>query len=451
MAVAAPIQDRRGADAEGETWSADGCADRALARSRTNHVQSRGSALCFGHEVENARSRQPPPDPRARSERSAAWPLQKWRNFQAGRRWFVIARSPKDEAPIQGNRSRGTRASDVPLERQAAKAGRRTGVVRHPSPACDDGAGSDSFRSHTRLERCDRPENPAQALGNIESAPGISTGRSPKLSGARPGRRRSPRLQRRLGRCDRPENRPQGLGNTESAPGISPRRPPKLSCPRPGWWGSPRPQCRLRCCDRPENLPQGFENMESAPGISTDRSRKLSGPRPGRPGSPPCAKADPFGPGPSPRTCPADHDEVLVEAPRPVRCDRPENRPQALGNIESAPGNVGSSSRGVRRTTRAMQRNPGAGALPDRHAAEARRETRAFGRLTGLAMLAWALGGPGPNAGLGVAIARKIGRKVLKTWNPRPGIFGPSSRGDGRATPVMRMSNAGAVPTRRAS
>ncbi len=139
-------------------------------------------------------------------------------------------------------------------------------------------------------------------------------------------------------------------------------------------------------------------------------------------------------PGPVPRIT----TRFLSWRPRLGRCDRPENRPQALGNIESAPGNVRSSSRGVRRTTRAMQRNPGAGALPDRHAAEARRETRAFGRLTGLAMLAWALGDPGPNAGLGVAIARKIGRKVLKTWNPRPGIFGPSSRGDRRATPRSR-------------
>ena len=57
-----------------------------------------------------------------------------------------------------------------------------------------------------------------------------------------------------------------------------------------------------------------------------------------------------------------------------------------------------------------------------------------------------------PQSGSGVAIARKIGRKLLETLNPRPGMFGPSSRAVRRTTRAMqRNPGADARPYRHAA
>ena len=139
-------------------------------------------------------------------------------------------------------------------------------------------------------------------------------------------------------------------------------------------------------------------------------------------GYPRYAMADPFGPGPDPGACPADHDEILVAAPRLGRCDRPENRPQALENMESAPGNVRSV---VARRFEGRRRRCSETQAPmlSRIAMPPKPVERraSFDALRRLAMTARSRTGSAPIRSLGVAIARKIRRKALETLNPRPG------------------------------
>ena len=158
-----------------------------LARSRTNRVQLACSALCFNHEVENARSQQPPPDQRA-----------------------------------------GSGAAPVPYRQMATLAALDLRV-----------------RGHDNVGRYSRPEKSSQALEKAQNGLGHDVARSLQPEAAARCPRQRPRQPdtaspqcERLGRCDRPENRSQGLGNTESAPGISRDRPSKLSGPRPGRRGS---------------------------------------------------------------------------------------------------------------------------------------------------------------------------------------------------------------------
>jgi hypothetical protein len=83
---------------------------------------------------------------------------------------------------------------------------------------------------------------------------------------------------------------------------------------------------------RPENLPQHFEKMESAPGTAT-RAEHSSGGDPTRERSRASASPEP-------------EDGVFVPDEPPS--GRPENRPQRVGNVESALGKARPPGRGVR-------------------------------------------------------------------------------------------------------
>ncbi len=317
-----------------------------------------------------SRLREAAPRPRAPASagmttlRNAKDETTKRRNSKAWRPWSVVAGSLKGEAAINGNQ--GARRSPESSCRQSPS---KDGRLSTPDGARNDGAGPDRFSSVTRLGRCGRPENRPQVFENMESAPGISPARSPKRAGRRPGRT-SPRnaeagrpwddgvrfdgswLLCPSGRWGRPQNRLQGLENIDSAPGIPPGGWPKRACRRRGR-ASPRDaqagrpcgdgvrlagswrRCPPGCCDRPENRPQALENMESAPGILPSRSPKRTACRLGR--GPP-RNAEPRRPGSS---------GVRFDGPwrrgQSGRSNRPENRPQSLENIDSAPGISGRS------------------------------------------------------------------------------------------------------------
>ncbi len=171
--------------------------------------------------------------------------------------------------------------ADALPDRHAAKAGRETRVFRRPSASRDDGAESDGFRSHTLLGRCDRPENPAQGLGNIESAP---------------GNLRSVRARRSKGVDVLPDRH---AAKARRKAGVF-RRPSASRDTRvraDGSW----PRCQLGRRQRPENPAQAFENIGSAPedfGLSSRAVRRTTRRSGGRGRSTPCWIAAPP-PGPS--------------------------------------------------------------------------------------------------------------------------------------------------------
>ncbi len=158
-----------------------------------------------------------------------------------------------------------------------------------------------------------RPENSAQRLENIDSAPGSSPGREKGPVGARP------------------ENLPQPIEMIDSAPGIwstpegSANSGPEAGALPDCEAASPGLVLSPSACagdDRPENLSQHLEIMESAPGhaLTTEASGKADAAA-GEPHA--FARADlppdPAPPGASPER-------------------RPGIPPQPVGKVDSAPG-----------------------------------------------------------------------------------------------------------------
>ncbi len=151
------------------------------------------------------------------------------------------------------------------------------------------------------------------------------------------------------GSCNRPENRPQNLENVESAPGIS--TVDRRNFPAVARVDRDRPE-RLRLAflvghrdatgyGRSENRSQSLENIESAPGIRRGDRRNV----------PAVARVD------------GDRPERLRLASLVGHRDatgygRPENRPQSLENIESAPGNSGGDRRNVPAVARVDRDRP---------------------------------------------------------------------------------------------
>ncbi len=135
----------------------------------------------------------------------------------------------------------------------------------------------------------------------------------------------------RLGRCDRPGNPPQRPEKVESAPGIATAA--AVAARSGGLRGATRrgaPQSEGEALplaaspgdSRPENPPQHLEKVDSAPGIATAaavaaRSGRLRGA--------------------TRRGAPQSEGEALPLAASPGD-SRPENPPQRLEKVDSAPG-----------------------------------------------------------------------------------------------------------------
>ncbi len=159
-----------------------------------------------------------------------------------------------------------------------------------------------------------RPENSAQRLENIDSAPGSSPGREKGPVGARP------------------ENLPQPIEMIDSAPGVWPI--PERSADS-GPEAGALPDCEAAspdlvlspsaCAgdDRPENLSQHLENMESAPGHA--------------PTSEPPGKADAAAGEPHAFAHADLPPDPASPSASPER--RPENPAQPPEKVDSAPGN----------------------------------------------------------------------------------------------------------------
>ncbi len=146
-----------------------------------------------------------------------------------------------------------------------------------------------------KLGRGDRPENPAQTVEKVESAPRVSTpvaalppGRSPGVGDAV-----DDRVDKVAGADGRPENPAQTLEKVDSAPGIAPD--PQFStvttgrnllrdatpCVAPQHEGGKRPSAAAAAHNRPEILLQAVEKVDSAPG-EIEASRRRRPPRPPR-------------------------------------------------------------------------------------------------------------------------------------------------------------------------
>ncbi len=121
-----------------------------------------------------------------------------------------------------------------------------------------------------KLGRGDRPENPAQTVEKVESAPRVSTpvaalppGRSPGVGDAV-----DDRVDKVAGTDGRPENPAQSLEKVDSAPGVTAlvaALPPGQS-PGVGDAVSDRVYKPVGAGERPENPPQTSEKIDSAPG-----------------------------------------------------------------------------------------------------------------------------------------------------------------------------------------
>ncbi len=159
----------------------------------------------------------------------------------------------------------------------------------------------------------ERPENSAQRLENIDSAPGSSPGREKGPVGVRPENLLQP-----IEMIDSPPGiRPAPEGSADSGPEAGAL--PDYEAASPDLVVSPS-----ACAgdDRPENLSQHLENMESAPGhaLTTEASGKAD-----------AAASEPHA------FAPAD----LLPDPAPPGASperRPGIPPQPVGKVESAPG-----------------------------------------------------------------------------------------------------------------
>ncbi len=190
--------------------------------------------------------------------------------------WTAAPRPHPEEPAKRASRRTLEEAPSCPLEPPS----RRDACGAAPQ---DEAAGANGGHA----ERYSRPENPAQAIEKVDSAPGVST--PPETIGgagaARPGTRAAAldKVGREAPAADNhPENPAQTLEKVDSAPGLAPD--PQLSavatgrnllrdatlCVAPQHEGGECPSAAAAADDRPEILPQTLEKVDSAPGIAPD-------------------------------------------------------------------------------------------------------------------------------------------------------------------------------------
>ncbi len=210
-----------------------------------------------------------------------------------------------------------------------------------------------------------RPQNPPQRLEKVESAPGIATAaglaaRSGGLRGATCGGAPRPECGALPLAASPSDNRPQNLAqhhdSVESAPGIAAaaavaarsgglRGATRRGAPRPE--GGALPLAASPGDTRPQNPSQRLEKIDSAPGIAAAAASPGANatadhpPRPEERRGRRRVSKD----APAPTNAPAHwiilrqaQDEVLVMTARPWSSARPENPPQHLEKVDSAPG-----------------------------------------------------------------------------------------------------------------
>ena len=242
------------------------------------------------------------------------------------------------------------------------------------STGYEDGGGG---RAATGLDSYDCPENLAQRLEKVQSAPGIA---SAAMAGVDAG----PSIANVAARWSRPR----------AATDCVARPPEGQGFPAAGSSGD----------SRPENPPQRLENVESAPGIASAATAGVdAGPsianvaaRWSRPrAATDCVARPPEGQG--------------FPAAGSSGDSRPENPPQRLENVESAPGIASAAM-------------AGAGAGPSianaaAHGSRPRAATDCVARPPqGLGF---------PAAGSSGDARPKIRRNALKRLNPRPELRQP--------------------------
>ncbi len=207
-----------------------------------------------------------------------------------------------------------------------------------------------------------RPQNRAQGLEKVDSAPGFATDvgaaacPSPLRDATRcvAPRREGGEVRSAASAGDeRPENRAQGLEKVESAPGIAVAACPSplrhaTRCVAPRQEGGEVRSAASAGDERPENRAEVLEKVESAPGIAVAAS-----PSPLRHAT---------------RCVGPRHEGGEIPSADSAGDERPENLAEVLEKVESAPGDFlvprspGQEPGGGRRLAPGL--DPGANLLP---------------------------------------------------------------------------------------